>query len=98
MLGNIEEWTSTIYDELDYSRQTFDFQNRFPYPYRVDDGREADESRTDFQERMNSTGIFTLRVLRGGSYVNTDGLRSANRSWDDADDEDVTSGFRCART
>jgi formylglycine-generating enzyme required for sulfatase activity len=98
MLGNIEEWTSTIYDELDFSRQTFDFQNRFPYPYRADDGREADESRADSQERMNSTGIFTLRVLRGGSYIHTDGLRSANRSWDDADDEDITSGFRCART
>lgn len=98
MLGNIEEWTNTIFDELDFSQQIFDFQNLFAYPYRADDGREADETREQFQERVNTSSIFTLRVLRGGSYTNSDGLRAANRSWDDADDEDVTSGFRCVRS
>jgi formylglycine-generating enzyme required for sulfatase activity len=97
MLGNIEEWTSTIYDELDYSQRTLNFQNLFPYPYRAADGREADEALDDYQARVNSSAIFTLRVLRGGSFTNTEGLRAANRSYDNANDEDVTSGFRCVR-
>jgi iron(II)-dependent oxidoreductase len=97
MLGNIEEWTSTIYDELDYSRRSLDFQNLYPYPYRADDGREADETLSAYQDRVNNTAIFTLRVLRGGSYTNSEGLRGANRSFGNANDEAVTSGFRCVR-
>ncbi|MDZ4764130.1 MAG: SUMF1/EgtB/PvdO family nonheme iron enzyme, partial [Chloroflexota bacterium] len=43
--GNVLEWVSTIYD-----------QDRYPYPYRADDGRE------DIQDANNA------RVVRGGSW------------------------------
>jgi formylglycine-generating enzyme required for sulfatase activity len=61
-----------------------------PYPHSATDGREAD----------SSSDSNSLRVLRGGSWVNADTrfLRAANRS---SYNPNVTSdllGFRCARS
>lgn len=60
-----------------------------PYPYDVDDGRERD----------TGSDISVLRVLRGGSFVNTtDGLRATVRFGDFPDDVISNFGFRCARS
>lgn len=73
--GNVWEWTSSLYQ---------------PYPYREDDGREAD------------TGSRTAvrRVLRGGSFDGTTGsLRAALRPRGNPDDDSgYGGGFRCARS
>src|SRR5205823_350847 len=55
MVGNVWEWTSTIWG-LERSRP------QFGPPYRTDDGRDALEPSTPFRE---------LRVCRGGSYRDT---------------------------
>jgi formylglycine-generating enzyme required for sulfatase activity len=56
LTGNVWDWTSTIYD-----------QERFPYPYRADDGREDPEG-------------DAIRVVRGGSWNRDRGnARAANR-------------------
>jgi formylglycine-generating enzyme required for sulfatase activity len=57
MSGNVWEWMQTIFD-----------QDKFPYPYREDDGRNAAEGTFD-------------RVLRGGSwgFMYVTSLRSAYR-------------------
>ena len=47
LTGNVWSWTLSIFD-----------QDRFPYPYRADDGRED----------IHATGV--KRHLRGGSWSN----------------------------
>ncbi|MFN0084764.1 MAG: formylglycine-generating enzyme family protein [Blastocatellia bacterium] len=54
LTGNVWTWTLSIYD-----------QDRYPYPYRPDDGREA----------IDQAGI--KRVLRGGSWRDVDGFARA---------------------
>jgi formylglycine-generating enzyme required for sulfatase activity len=77
MSGNVWEWVNTIYN-----------QDRFPYPYREDDGRE------DVQD------ISNLRVLRGGSWnnANSDFLRAPYRDWLTPDVRFSNGGVRCARS
>jgi hypothetical protein len=76
MSGNVWEWTSTIYE-----------QDRFPYPYRADDGRE------------NDGDTNSVRVLRGGSFnYFDDGLRAALRYWHYPNLTDNGGGFRCVRS
>lgn len=48
MSGNVWEWTNTIYNQI-----------RFPYPYKLDDGRES------------NVDDSTMRVIRGGSWNNS---------------------------
>ncbi len=75
MSGNVWEWTGSLYQS---------------YPYRADDGREADSGdRTDVQ-----------RVLRGGSWNFNDPylLRAALRDWYYPVDWSSYLGFRCARS
>lgn len=75
--GNVWEWVSSIYD-----------RDRFPYPYKGDDGREDN----------NDTN--SLRVLRGGSWVGTPAslLRASNRFRFDPGGVNGSIGFRCARS
>jgi formylglycine-generating enzyme required for sulfatase activity len=70
LAGNVWEWCSSQYQ---------------PYPYRVEDGREAPEEGVD-------------RVLRGGSWFN-DGrdCRSAYRGHNDPSNRSDLIGFRLAR-
>lgn len=77
LIGNVWEWCSSVYD-----------QEAFPYPYKVNDGRE-DANRTD-----------VLRVLRGGSwrYVNSYYLRAACRDRYDPNYWLYGFGVRCARS
>jgi formylglycine-generating enzyme required for sulfatase activity len=99
MAGNVYEWVSTIYDDLDYSEQTNDLLGRFPYPYRADDGREAAETLAEFEARFVLNVRLTLRGTRGGSWNNDDDdLRAAARGWTSAYYTDKWFGFRCARS
>ena len=54
LTGNVWSWTLSIFD-----------QDRFPYPYRTDDGRED----------IHATGV--MRPLRGGSWHDNLGLARA---------------------
>jgi iron(II)-dependent oxidoreductase len=76
MSGNVREWVSSLY---------------MPYPYRNDDGREADTA-----ELANSP-----RVLRGGTFDllnGTDGsVRAMRRAWSGPNYGSETDGFRCVR-
>lgn len=58
-----------------------------PYPYDASDGRE------DF------LSCFDSRVVRGGSWANPSAnvFRGAFRGWDDPQDGEYITGFRCAR-
>ena len=97
--GNVFEWTSTRYDDLDYSQQTLDLQALFPYPYRPDDGRETDETREAFDQRVSEQAFYTMRVVRGGSWFITDtNLRGASRYGYSADYVNDSNGFRCVRS
>jgi formylglycine-generating enzyme required for sulfatase activity len=70
--GNAYTWTLSIYD-----------QQKFPYPYRSDDGRED----------VHQTGV--KRVLRGGSwFVNHHLARSAFRDLDLPADRDFVISCR----
>ena len=72
--GNVWEWVSTLYDD-------------FPYPYKVDDGRE---------NYNNIEGM--RRTFRGGSAWNNEHriFRVANRaSKGDPDYAALNVGFRC---
>jgi formylglycine-generating enzyme required for sulfatase activity len=95
---NIYEWTSTRYDDIDYSQGTLDYQGLFPCPYRIEDGREAGETLTAFNRRGSEQSLYTMRVLRGGSFYNTSNdLRSAYRGWETSINGISIYGFRCAR-
>ncbi|MCK6577431.1 MAG: formylglycine-generating enzyme family protein [Anaerolineae bacterium] len=60
-----------------------------PYPYDRDDGRELDTG--------GSTDV--LRVLRGGSFIDSSyGMRSAHRYWNNPDVGYDYNGFRCVRS
>jgi formylglycine-generating enzyme required for sulfatase activity len=50
MVGNVEEWTSTIDDE-----------DRFPYPYVTTDGREDMEKLDEFHRRRLRGGCWLLK-------------------------------------
>lgn len=70
--GNAYNWTSSIYD-----------QEKFPYPYRSDDGRED----------INKIGVY--RTLRGGAWFNAHiDARAVSRFLNDAAVRDVNIGFR----
>ncbi|MDX2029129.1 MAG: SUMF1/EgtB/PvdO family nonheme iron enzyme [Blastocatellia bacterium] len=70
--GNAYTWTLSIFD-----------QDRYPYPYRPDDGRE------DFSQ----TGV--KRVLRGGSFAYDDvGARAVFRDRNQAAIRFINYGFR----
>jgi formylglycine-generating enzyme required for sulfatase activity len=74
--GNVWEWVSTIY-----------YQEKFPYPYRTDDGRE----------NMRD-GVKYWRVLRGGAWTHDRNFaRAAWRGWYSPDAGDTFVGWRCAR-
>lgn len=74
MSGNTLEWTSTLYDE-----------ERFPYPYRADDGRE------------DAGDPSTVRVVRGGAMFHTaDVLRAAMRLPFGPWQRSGMTGMRCA--
>lgn len=76
MSGNIWEWLQTIFD-----------QDKYPYPYRENDGRNTDHSIND-------------HVMRGGSWNSkyTSFFRTANRSWFAGDFAGRTWGVRAARS
>lgn len=99
MSGNVFEWTSTRYDDLDYSKNTLNYQGLFLYPYDPEDGREADETRADFDQRLSEQKFFALRVVRGSSWGYLDSfLRGAARyRYSPALGTDL-NGFRCARS
>jgi len=97
--GNVQEWTSTRYDDIDYSKSTLDYQGLFPYPYRLDDGRETDETIEQAQNKYSKSSFMTLRVVRGGSWIFTGSfLRGAARNRSIANSENSGVGFRCARS
>jgi len=99
MSGNVMEWTSTRYDDLDFSQSTLNYQGLFLYPYRENDGREADETRAAFDQRVEEQSFYTLRVVRGFSWANADSdLRGAARFGGFADFDVNIYGFRCARS
>jgi formylglycine-generating enzyme required for sulfatase activity len=71
MAGNVSEWTSSL---------------NSPYPYSLDDGREAADAEGD-------------RIYRGGSWAQTQGkARSALRQSAPIDYPSREIGFRCAVT
>ncbi len=71
--GNVWEWVSSIYR---------------PYPYKADDGREADNDSMDVR-----------RVLRGGSWFNDESdVRAAYRFSINPSTSNYRIGFRCARS
>jgi formylglycine-generating enzyme required for sulfatase activity len=81
LTGNVWDWTSSVYD-----------QERFPYPYRGDDGREEPEA-------VDDDGNPARRVLRGGAWDRTrDRARAAYRTWDEpsfrSSNTDGGCGFR----
>jgi formylglycine-generating enzyme required for sulfatase activity len=80
MLGNVQEWTSTLWGgEL----QTC----QYPYPYRPDDGREDPEAR-DHRDKA-------YRIHRGGSYRSKPAtLHAAKRSRAEANSRSRGRGFR----
>lgn len=87
MIGNVNEWVSTIYGIYDYS--TFSFTSYFEYPYREDDGREA-----------FSTDRTYYRVVRGGSFQDSFATLTDRKFFaPDITDDTVghALGFRCAR-
>jgi formylglycine-generating enzyme required for sulfatase activity len=70
--GNSYTWTSSIYD-----------QDKFPYPYRSDDGRED----------ILATGVS--RVLRGGSWARDRIMaRAVYRNYAHPADRNDNLGFR----
>ena len=74
MSGNAYSWTLSIFD-----------QQRFPYPYRNDDGREDVQS-------------SSKRVLRGGSWYFTQAFaRAVFRDKYRPSRRSLSSGFRMAR-
>lgn len=94
MLGNLWEWTSTIYHEYDQSLN--EPIVIYTYPYVADDGRERDETLAEFNARLP---IATARVQRGASWFdNSTWHRTAVRWWEDSSATTNYSGFRCARS
>jgi formylglycine-generating enzyme required for sulfatase activity len=95
MAGNVWEWTSTRYDDVDSSDVfTLELQGLYPYPYTKDDGRERDETVEEHEARL---AIYTARVLRGGGYgVHASLLRAAIRDWYNPGSANFDIGFRCA--
>jgi len=74
MSSNAMEWVSTIYD-----------QERFPYPYIGNDGRE------------NPDDLTSPRIMRGGlaGSVAARNVRSARRSYSERLSGTIGIGFRC---
>ena len=95
--GNVAEWTSTRYVDLDFSAGFNLYRQRFMYPYMADDGREeigSAESRTDGM-------LHRMRVLRGGAWSDDSsgsGLRSADRFYFSDTLRFISFGFRCTRS
>jgi formylglycine-generating enzyme required for sulfatase activity len=95
MSGNVWEWTNTRYDDAELTPSSIRFLGRFPYPYRADDGREADETRQDAERSLPA---ITVRAARGGSWqVSSGNLRTPARGWTAATVRWDTYGLRCAR-
>ncbi len=80
MLGNVQEWTTTLWGS---ERQ----ESAFPYPYRVDDGRED----VDADQRL----ARVYRIHRGGSFRDeVTGLRSSARGISSPESALLWRGFR----
>lgn len=80
LLGNVQEWTSTIWGE---GRQ----EPAYPYPYRADDGRENLEA--------NLRNPRLRRIYRGGAYNdNPAQLRCTARGHRNPDSITTNRGFR----
>lgn len=98
--GNVYEWVSTRYDDIDISQGTSNFLGLFPYPYRPDDGREADQMVQEWWNTLTERLILENRVIRGGAWIDISSvnLRAAYRYWNGANNYYYTLGFRCARS
>jgi formylglycine-generating enzyme required for sulfatase activity len=84
MLGNVQEWTSTLWG----SRRE---QPDYPYPYRADDGREVQEA--------SALPSVVFRVHRGGSYRDRgEALRCSARGISAPEGKVPWRGFRVAMT
>jgi formylglycine-generating enzyme required for sulfatase activity len=75
MLGNVWEWTRSLYGRYDVEQSKgtdqLVFDPQYRYPYQADEGRE----------RLDR-GVEWTRVLRGSSYAeDEDWLRCAFRNW-----------------
>jgi formylglycine-generating enzyme required for sulfatase activity len=77
MSGNVWEWTNTIYDNAQFTRE-------FPYPYATDDGREDNKTDVYFIRVMRGgsfqVGEFGLRSAYrypSGSIEHINGFRCA---------------------
>jgi formylglycine-generating enzyme required for sulfatase activity len=83
MLGNVREWTNTIWgDHLTPEK------SRFPYPWKVDGREKAETSQKYFK---------TYRVYRGGGAADPRSqLRCSARDWDDQA-ATYMCGFRVVR-
>ncbi len=80
MLGNVQEWTSTLWGA--------DLQTgQYPYPYRRDDGREAPDAPLPRMFRLHRGGSY--RDPAGQ-------LRCSVRGWSDPDSKIRWRGFRVA--
>ncbi len=88
MLGNVMEWTRSIYDI-----------HEFPYPYKSDDGREEVFYREDHPMRPSGFPTYrfplssTDRVLKGSSF-DEDGIEIGERSCQHAINFGTIIGFR----
>jgi formylglycine-generating enzyme required for sulfatase activity len=104
LVGNAYEWVNTRYDDLDLISSgatgfPLIFEDVYPYPYRADDGREEDESIDQFYNKLLNSQLYTLRVVRGGSWDYTFTiLRGSARDWFYPDNGFNIGGFRCARS
>lgn len=89
MLGNVWEWTQTLYGRYDADKSKdgrIIFDPQYRYPYQPDDGRE----RLDRDD-------YWARVLRGGCWENDDDwLRLAARRRDSPLIRHDSAGFRVA--
>jgi formylglycine-generating enzyme required for sulfatase activity len=80
MIGNIQEWTSTLWGSSENDE-------RFPYPYHRDDGRE------DLNPGRHLQQVY--RIHRGGSYKDKIAdLRCSARSCSNQKTEVPWRGFR----
>lgn len=85
MLGELREFTSTIYDDKDG-------KIIYAYPYHISDGREALANSGNFHDKTATT-----RVTRGGSFDDLQGSHDATfRDSEWYDFRYNIYGFRCA--
>lgn len=101
MSGNVWEWTSTRFDDVDITDGTLTYLRLYSYPY-VQDDRERKETRAEYQQRINEESIYGLRVMRGGGYNSTStqlgaAVRIGVNALDGFNEGIDDRGFRCVR-